>query len=60
MAEVVGQVGQPRLHCHAIVFEPVLSVGVVAQNRLGVGQHGVGRGNASAGQTQLVLVDQAA
>jgi hypothetical protein len=45
---------------HTVVFEPALSVGIVAQNRLGVRQHGVGRGDASAGQAQPTLVDQAA
>ena len=41
-------------------FSQLLSVGVVAQDGLGVRQHGVGRGDASAGQAQPALVDQAA
>jgi len=42
MAEVIRQVRKPRLHGHAIGFEPLLSVGVVAQDGLGFRQHRVG------------------
>ncbi len=60
MAEVVRQVGQPWFSGHAVVLEPALSVGVVAQDGLGVGQDRIGRGDASARQAQAALVDQAA
>ena len=60
MAEVIRQVRQPWLHGHAIGFEPLLSVGVVAQDGLGFRQHRVGGCDARPGQAQPALVDQAA